>query len=69
MLEMRTQTLLRAIEVGLAAVGMSPSRFGREVAGDPRLVFDVRRGRQLQARTETRVRNYLAALQLRESAK
>ncbi len=68
MLGMRTQTLLRAIEVGLAAVGMSPSRFGREVAGDPRLVFDVRRGRQLQTRTELRVRNYLTALQQQESA-
>ncbi len=68
MLGMRTQTLLRAIEVGLAAVGMSPSRFGREVAGDPRLVFDVRRGRQLQTRTELRVRNYLTALRQQESA-
>lgn len=54
--------LLHAIEIGLRRSGMTPSRFGREVAHDPRLVFDLRRGRQLRTETETRVRGYLAAL-------
>jgi len=54
--------LLFAIEVGLLRAGMAPSRFGREVAGDPRLVFDLRRGRQLRLGTETRVRQYLSRL-------
>jgi len=55
--------LLRAIEVGLDRAGMTPSRFGREVAGDPRLVFDLRRGRCATRRTEDRVRSYLIYLQ------
>jgi len=56
-------TLLRAIEIGLASGRMTPSRFGREVAHDPRLVFDLRRGRQPTPRTEARVRDYLSQLQ------
>lgn len=38
--------LLRKVERFLVATGMSPTRFGREVAGDPRLVSDLRRGRE-----------------------
>lgn len=56
-------TLLRTIEVGLQRAGMTPSRFGREVAGDPRLVFDLRNGRQPSPRTEARVRTYLQQIQ------
>ena len=55
--------LLRAIETGLERVGMAPSRFGREVVHDPRLVFDLRRGRCPTRRTEERVRSYLRHLQ------
>ncbi len=55
--------LLRTIEIGLLEAGMTPSRFGREVAGDPRLVFDLRRGRRPSPQTEGRVRNYLRYLQ------
>ena len=57
-----TANLLYAIELGLRRSGMAPSRFGREVARDPRLVFDLRRGRQLRTHTEGRVRGFLAAL-------
>ena len=42
---------------------MAPSRFGREVVGDPRLVSDLRRGRQLRLDTEARVRGYLSQLE------
>ena len=56
-------TLLRVIELGLANAGMTASRFGREVAGDPRLVFDLRNGRQPTPRTEARVRYYIDQLQ------
>lgn len=59
---MAAANLLRAIETGLARAGMTPSRFGREVANDPRLVFDLRRGRQLRTDTESRVRGFLAGL-------
>lgn len=62
---MMEATLLRSIETGLARAGMSPSRFGRQVAGDPRLVFDLRRGRAPSARTVARVQSYLARLECR----
>jgi len=55
-------TLLRAIENGLEAAAMTPSRFGREAMNDPRLVFDLRRGRQLRHDSERRVRGFLNAL-------
>jgi hypothetical protein len=38
--------LLRKVERFLAATGMPPTRFGRIVAGDPRFVSDLRRGRE-----------------------
>lgn len=39
-------SLLQSVERHLHRTGMSASRFGRNIAGDPRLVFDMRRGRQ-----------------------
>lgn len=38
--------MLRLIERYLERSGMSCTRFGRTVAKDPRLVHDMRRGRQ-----------------------
>lgn len=37
---------LREIEMYLKRTGMKPTVFGRLVAHDPRLVHDLRRGRQ-----------------------
>ena len=37
--------LLTIVERHLRQVEVAPSRFGRDVAGDPRFVFDLRRGR------------------------
>jgi hypothetical protein len=54
-----TDSLLQAIEKGLGAARMTPSRFGRLAANDPRLVFDLRRGRVLRGATEARVRAFL----------
>lgn len=54
--------LLFSIELGLRRAGMTPSRFGRLAVGDPRLVFDIRRGRQIRNDMEMRVRGYLAEL-------
>ncbi len=42
---MNVNELLNRIEQHLRFSGQSPSRFGRMLAGDPRLVFDLRRGR------------------------
>lgn len=38
-------SLLMTVERHLRRSAVEPSRFGRDVAGDPRFVFDLRRGR------------------------
>lgn len=52
--------LLHAIERHLATSGISARRFGIEVAGDPRLVTDMRRGRELRALMQAKVRAAIA---------
>ena len=49
----------RRVEHFLQRTGMAPARFGRNAVRDPRLVFDLRRGRQLRPATERRIRTYL----------
>ena len=51
--------LLMRIEAYLRKTGMPPTRFGREVARDPRLMHDLRRGRTPNARTIARVLTYI----------
>jgi hypothetical protein len=51
--------LLRRIEAYLRASGTAPARFGREAARDPRLVFDLRRGREPRASLGRRLDVYL----------
>jgi hypothetical protein len=51
--------LLHAIELHIARTGITPSRLGREAIGDPRLVRDLRNGRELRPPTMARVRAYL----------
>ena len=51
--------LLRRVEEHLKRHRMPPSRFGREAVGDPRFVFDLRRGRETRAATARRVIDYL----------
>ena len=36
-----------------------PARFGREVMGDPRFVFDLRNGREPRPQTIARIRDFL----------
>jgi phosphopantothenoylcysteine decarboxylase/phosphopantothenate--cysteine ligase len=56
--------LLSQIEVFLKATGMSASRLGKEAAGDPRFVFDLRsKGREPGARLMERVTAFVAARQ------
>lgn len=47
------------IETFIASKEMSPTRFGREYAGDPLFVFQLRKGRE--PRTDTR-QKVLAAI-------
>ncbi len=51
--------LLRRIEHHLRASGTPPTRFGREAVRDPRLVHDLRRGREAGAALTARVAAYL----------
>ena len=51
--------LLWEIEKFLRSSKIAPTRFGRDAVGDPRFVFDLRRGREPRAGTVKRVRAYL----------
>jgi len=53
--------LLREIEKFLRRNDTPPTRFGREVVGDPRFVFDLRNGRDPRPKTVQRVLAYLQA--------
>jgi len=52
--------LLRTIELFLRENGMAPTRFGREAVNDPRLVHDLREGRELRSKTQERVLAFIA---------
>lgn len=52
-------SLLHAIEVCLRVSNIPPSRFGRDSVRDPRLVHDLRRGRQPGRKIEQRVRTHI----------
>lgn len=51
--------LLRRIESYLRQHSVPPTRFGREAAHDPRLVLDLRNGREPGAQLAARVHRYL----------
>lgn len=53
-------SLLPVVERHLRAHALAPSRFGRLVTGDPRFVFDLRRGREPRAATRERVLVHIA---------
>jgi hypothetical protein len=52
-------SLLHEIETCLRLTNEPPSRFGRHSAKDPRLVHDLRRGRQPGPSLERRVQAYI----------
>ena len=52
--------LLRRVERHLRRFEIAPARFGTEAVGDPRFVFDLRRGREPRARTVARADAYIA---------
>lgn len=53
-------SLLPVVEKYLRTHHVAASRFGRLVAGDPRFVFDLRRGREPRAATRARVLAHIA---------
>jgi hypothetical protein len=57
-------TLLMEIEPILRQHQIAPSRFGRDAVGDPRLIFDLKRGRVPGTRLITLVRAHLDQLRV-----
>ena len=55
--------LLYDVERYLRQSQIAPTRFGRDATGDPRFVFDLRKGREPRPITEARVRAYLEKTQ------
>ena len=60
--------LLRTVERHLRRFDVPPARFGIEAVGDPRFVFDLRRGREPRPRTIARVEAYVAGVEARGEA-
>ncbi len=52
--------VLRKVEKFLRRSDMPETKFGRLAINDPRLVRDLRNGRELRARTEARIEAFLA---------
>jgi hypothetical protein len=55
--------LLLTVERHLRRSDVPPSRFGRQVAGDPRFVFDLRKGREPRPAMCARVLAHIAETQ------
>jgi len=53
-------SLLPVVEKYLRTHQVAASRFGRMATGDPRFVFDLRRGREPRAATRARVLAHIA---------
>lgn len=53
--------LMRRIELFLRRADMAPTRFGREAVGDPRLISDLKNGRELRDSTAARIVAWLDA--------
>ena len=56
-----TDPILPSIELFLRATGMSAATFGLVAMGDPALVYDIRRGRDLRRATRARIRAFISA--------
>jgi hypothetical protein len=52
-------SLLFRIERHLRRANQAPTRFGIEAVGDPRLVFDLRRGREPRPGTVKRIEAFI----------
>lgn len=47
--------MLRMVEKFLREHNIAPTKFGRMVAGDPRLVLDMRMGREVRAPMQSKI--------------
>lgn len=53
-------TILQKIDQFLHVTGMPPTVFGREAVHDPRLVGDLRNGREPRPETVARIESFIA---------
>ena len=51
----------RLVERFLREQELPPTKFGRLAARDPRLVLDMRMGREIRPETEAKLRQFMAA--------
>ena len=54
------------VERFLKETGLPPTKFGRLAARDPRLVLDMRNGREIGERVATRLRIFMADYRARQ---
>jgi hypothetical protein len=52
--------ITRQIEPFLKDQELPPTKFGRLAAGDPRLVLDIRMGREIRPEMESRLRQFMS---------
>lgn len=57
------RALLQTIERHLRRSGVSPTRFGRDAVGDPRLIGDLRNGREARPETAARIFAFIDRLE------
>lgn len=60
---MEKDPILGDIESFLTATGIAVSAFGKLALGDPLLVYQLRKGRELRIRTRARVRDFINSYQ------
>ncbi len=53
--------IIYEVERFLTEQGIPPTKLGRIVAHDPRLVLDMRNGRQVRPKMQRKLRDYMAA--------
>lgn len=54
-------SLLTEVDAFLRRTQMPQSTFGRKAIGDPRLLNDMRNGRELRTKTQQRIRDFMEA--------
>ncbi len=58
----------RLVERFMKEKGVAPTQLGRWAVRDPRVIFDMRNGRQIGANMEARLRDFMASYRPRPSA-
>lgn len=63
------ETFKASVESFISERGWTPTRFGREIAGDPLFVFDLREGREPRTETRQRIGKAMIAYESTEAEK